>query len=43
MNKYLSSANFSIGIIAVMLSSFASGKRFTIAVPLAVLPDSGIS
>ena len=43
MNKYLSFLYFLIGITAVIFSSGISCNKLTIAVPLAVRPDSGIS
>ena len=43
INRFLSSLYSRIGIIAVIFSPGASGKRGTIAVPLAVRPASGIS
>ena len=43
MKRFLLSSCSLIGIIAVIFSSGASCRRFTTAVPLAVLPASGIS
>ena len=43
INKYLPSAKFWIGITADTFSPASRLNRFTIAVPLAVLPASGIS
>jgi len=42
-NKYLPSAKFCIGIIADIFSPLLKLNKLTIAVPLAVLPASGIS
>ena len=42
-NKYFPSAKFCIGIIADIFSPLLRLNKFTIAVPLAVLPASGIS
>ena len=43
INRCLPSANSRIGIIAEIFSPGFNCSRFTIAVPLAVLPASGIS
>ena len=43
MNRYLSSLNSRMGIMAVIFSSGISWRRFIMAVPLAVRPASGIS
>ena len=42
-NKYFPSAKFCIGIIVEIFSPESKLNKFTIAVPFAVLPDSGIS
>ena len=43
INKYLPSAKLEIGITADTFSPLSTLSRFTMAVPLAVLPASGIS
>ena len=43
ISKYLSSSNCLIGITAVTFSPASNESKFTIAVPLEVLPPSGIS
>ena len=43
MNRYLPASNSRMGMMAVIFSPGMSWSRFTMAVPLAVRPASGIS